>query len=78
MDKLLEVRELDFIIARADYKNDKKNNEKSKKENRSKNGTSEEALEKLYEIHGYQFCTSCGKKIPKFMDLCEECSKNQD
>ena len=69
-------------IVRTSVNNDSERynqqNNKSKKENRSKNGTSEEALEKLYEIHGYQFCTSCGKKIPKFMDLCEECSKNQD
>ena len=51
---------------------------KAKKENKSKTGTSADALEKFYKIYGYQFCTSCGKKIPKFMDMCEECSKKKN
>ena len=65
-------------IVRTSLKNDSKRNYQRNKEKGSETGTSADALEKLYEIHGYHFCTSCGKKIPKFMDLCEECSKKQN
>ena len=67
-------------IVRTSVNNDSESynqHDNYKKENRN-TGTSQEALEKLYEIYGYQFCASCGKKIPKFMDLCGECSKKQN
>ena len=35
-------------------------------------------LEKLYEIYGYYFCPTCGKKIPNIIKTCDECSKKQN
>ena len=55
--------------------------DKTRTENKSGNEKTNEtndSLEKLYEIYGYYFCPTCGKKIPNIIKTCDECSKKQN
>lgn len=66
-------------ILRTSENTDSKDYAETKKETQNGAETnSDESLEKLYEIYGYYFCLSCGKKIPNIIDTCDECSKKEN